>query len=222
MQINSLKSVEIEPARKAEYTIIWLHGLGADGYDFVPIAEELGLRHPVRFVFPHAPVIPVTINGGYHMPAWYDIRAYDLTREEDEIGIRHTQSAVQQLIAVENARGIATSHIMLAGFSQGGAIALHTGLRHPEALGGILSLSAYLPLPDTLSHECTPANRNTPILMAHGTQDDVVQITAAERSRAVLTSLGYRVDWKTYPMAHTVCTAEIDDIRRFIEAALQD
>ena len=220
MQTNTLNTLEIAPPRKAEYAIIWLHGLGANGYDFAPIAEELGLTKPVRFIFPHAPTRPVTINGGYHMPAWYDIRTPDLTRDQDDAGIRQSQSAIEQLIKKENERGIETRRILLAGFSQGGAIALHTGLRYPEALAGILSLSAYLPLPDTLPLEASAANRNTPVMMAHGTQDDVVQIDAAATSLSRLTSLEYGVDWKTYPMAHTVCTAEIDDIREFIERTL--
>ena len=220
MQTNTLNTLEIAPPRKAEYAIIWLHGLGADGYDFAPIAEELGLTKPVRFIFPHAPTRPVTINGGYHMPAWYDIRTPDLTRDQDDAGIRQSQSAIEQLIKKENERGIETRRILLAGFSQGGAIALHTGLRYPEALAGILSLSAYLPLPAALPLEASAANRNTPVMMAHGTQDDVVPLDAADTSRERLTSLGYGVDCKTYPMAHTVCTAEIDDIREFIERTL--
>lgn len=193
--------------------VIWLHGLGADGYDFVPLVPQL--RFPVgcepRFVFPHAPVTPVTINSGMRMRAWYDIFGFSPDEREDDPGIRRSVARIEQLIRREQEGGIPASRIVIAGFSQGGAIALHTGLRHGEALAGILSLSAWLPLRDTL-REASPANRATPILMCHGTHDPLVPIELAESSREVLTAQGYAVEWKTYPMQHQVCPQEVADI----------
>ncbi len=214
-----LETVEIETGRSPQAAIIWLHGLGADGHDFEPIVPELGMpaAPAARFVFPHAPVQPVTINGGARMRAWYDVTN---DGRQDAAGIRASQAHVEALIARERARGIALGAIALAGFSQGGAIALHTGLRHPERLAGILALSAYLPLPDTLEQEAAQANRDAPIFMAHGTQDPLIPLSWAARSRDTLTSLGYTVEWREYPMPHSVCAEEIADISRWLRTVL--
>ncbi len=214
-----LETVEIETGRSPQAAIIWLHGLGADGHDFEPIVPELGMpaAPAARFVFPHAPVQPVTINGGARMRAWYDVTN---DGRQDAAGIRASQAHVEALIARERARGIAPGAIALAGFSQGGAIALHTGLRHPERLAGILALSAYLPLPDTLEQEAGQANRDAPIFMAHGTQDPLIPLFWAARSRDTLTSLGYTVEWREYPMPHSVCAEEIADISRWLRTVL--
>ncbi|MEO1767206.1 alpha/beta hydrolase [Thiobacter aerophilum] len=195
-------------------SVIWLHGLGADGYDFLPVAQELDLRGlpDVRFVFPHAPMRPVTWNNGYVMPAWYDIIAIGPGAPEDETGLGDSRQRVEALIAREKERGIAPHHIVLAGFSQGGAVALFTALRHPARLAGVLALSTYLPLAARLPAEATPANRALPIFMAHGTQDGIVPLALAEASRQKLETLGHPVEWHTYAMAHTVCAAEIADI----------
>ncbi len=215
------KPLEIETGAKPDTSIIWLHGLGADGYDFAPIAEALELPVPVRFVFPHAPVMPVTINGGYQMPAWYDIVSPEITHAQDEAGIRNAQAMLDGLIAQEATRGIPSARILLAGFSQGGAIALQAGLRHPEKLGGILALSTYLPLHQTVAAERSPANQKTPIFMAHGTQDTVVLPQRAIDSKVLLEGLGYQVEWHEYVMPHTVCNPEIGDIRGFMLRCLQ-
>src|SRR6266699_2356046 len=204
-----LEAIEIETGKDPTTSIIWLHGLGADGNDFATIVPELDLpKEAARFVFPHAPVQPVTINGGARMRAWYDVSN---DGRQDAAGIRASQAHVEALIARERARGIAPGAIVLAGFSQGGAIALHTGLRHAERLAGILALSTYLPLPDTLKQEASQANRDLPIFMAHGTQDPVIPLSWAARSRDSLTSLGYAVEWHEYPMPHSVCAEEIAD-----------
>ena len=206
-----LETIEIETAPSPKAAIIWMHGLGADGHDFEPIVPELGLpRAPaVRFVFPHAPVQPVTINGGARMRAWYDV-THD--GRQDAAGVRASQARVEALVARERARGVAARAIVLAGFSQGGAIALHTGLRHAERLAGILALSTYLPLPDALEKEASTVNRDLPIFMAHGTQDPVIPLSWAGRSRDSLTSLGYPVEWHEYRMPHSVCAEEIADV----------
>lgn len=195
-------------------SVIWLHGLGADGHDFASIVPELGLPQSLalRFVFPHAPVMPVTINAGYMMPAWYDIAYPGLGQEEDEAGIRASQEIVEQLIVREEERGIAPSRIVLAGFSQGGAIVLHTGLRFSRRLAGVLALSTYLPLKKSLSAEASPANAQLPIFMAHGARDTVVPPPLAETSRDFLIQSGYPVEWHEYEMAHSVCPAEIADV----------
>jgi phospholipase/carboxylesterase len=190
--------------------VIWLHGLGADGHDFEPIVPELRLPKPVRFVFPHAPVRPVTINQGMRMRAWYDIFQFG-GGAEDETGIRASQKLVGELIKAEKGR-----KIVLAGFSQGGAIVLQTALRHPERLAGVLALSTYLPLASSLAAERSPANQELPIFMAHGQFDDLIPIDRAERSREFLTQLGYNVEWHVYPMPHSVCAPEIADISRFL------
>jgi phospholipase/carboxylesterase len=215
-----LEAIEIETGPSPRAAIIWLHGLGADGHDFEPIVPELAMP-PVptaRFVFPHAPVQPVTINGGARMRAWYDVTN---DGRQDATGIRASQARVGALIARERSRGIAPGAIVLAGFSQGGAIALHTGLRHPEHLAGILALSTYLPLPDTLEKEASQANRDVPIFMAHGTQDPVIPLSWAARSRDLLITLGYAVEWHEYPMPHSVCPEEIADIGRWLRTVLR-
>ena len=214
----SLPPVEIETGPNPTASIVLMHGLGADGNDFVPIAQELDLSGvgPVRFVFPHAPVMPVTVNGGYQMPAWYDIYSPDLVQREDEAGLRRSQASIEALIAREKSRGIAPGRIVVAGFSQGCAMALMTGLRHPETLAGIVCLSGYLPLARTLAAERHVANHGTPIFMAHGSADPVVQLARATASREALTQLGYSVEWHEYPMAHSVCMEEIADLNAWL------
>lgn len=214
----SLQVLEAQTGEHPRASIIILHGLGADGRDFVPVAEHLDLTSvgAVRFVFPSAPVMPVTINGGYAMPAWYDILGADLVAQQDEVGMRRTQAAIEQLIAREVERGIPASSIVLAGFSQGCAMALHTGLRHRERLAGVAGLSGYLPLADKLALECSPANADVPIFLAHGTDDEVVVIERAIRSRDLLSHLGYRVQWQAYGMGHSVCPEEIADLQQWL------
>ncbi|HSV57968.1 MAG TPA: alpha/beta hydrolase [Variovorax sp.] len=214
----SLPPIEIETGPNPTASIVLMHGLGADGNDFVPIAQELDLRSvgPVRFVFPNAPVMPVTINGGYQMPAWYDIYGPNLVQREDEAGLRRSQTAIEALIAREKARGIKADRIVVAGFSQGCAMALMTGLRHPEKLAGIVGLSGYLPLAATLEGERHSANHDTPIFLAHGSADPVVQPERAMASRDALAALGYRVEWHEYPMAHSVCMEEIADLNAWL------
>ncbi|MEY4755901.1 MAG: hypothetical protein RJA34_799 [Pseudomonadota bacterium] len=217
-----LPHITIESAPNPTAAVIWLHGLGADGHDFAAIVPQLDLSgcRPIRFIFPHAPSMPVTINGGYVMPAWYDIMVADLVRREDAAGIRQSALAIEALIAQEVARGIAPEHIVLAGFSQGCAMALHTGLRHEQTLAGIMALSGYLPLADSLASERSAANQSTPIFMAHGTADPVVVIGRAEASRDVLATLGHAVQWHTYPMPHSVHPREVADISAFLQAVL--
>jgi phospholipase/carboxylesterase len=198
--------------------VIWLHGLGADGYDFEPIVAELGLRASVRFVFPHAPVRPVTINGGTPMRAWYDIVGFGASARQDEAGVRASGAYVGRLVEREAARGVPPERVVLAGFSQGGAVALYAGLREPRAIAGILALSTYLPLADTLAAERSAANAAVPIFMAHGTADGVVPLALGEGSRRRLESAGYAVDWRDYPMAHAVCAREIADIGVWLAA----
>jgi len=214
-----LETIEIETGPTPRAAIIWLHGLGADGHDFEPIVPELSLppATAVRFVFPHAPVQAVTINGGARMRAWYDI-GHD--GRQDAEGIRASQSRVETLIARERGRGIVARNIVLAGFSQGGAIALQTVLRHAERLAGILALSTYLPLDDTLEQEASAAARNLPILMAHGTQDPLIALARAAQSRDRLIALGYHVEWHEYRMPHSVCAEEIADISRWLSGVL--
>ena len=213
-----LENIEIETAPNPTIAIVWLHGLGADGNDFVPLVRELDLAGlpGIRFVFPHANTMPVTINGGYVMRSWYDIVATDLTRREDEGGLRASQLQVEALIAREKARGIPASRIILAGFSQGCAMTLQTGLRHPEKLAGMLCLSGYLPLAAVAGTERTEASLGTPIFMAHGVQDPVVPFARAEDSRNVVEALGYQVEWHAYPMQHTLCLEEVQDIAKWI------
>ena len=210
--------IEIETAPNPTASVILMHGLGADGNDFVPIAGELDLSAvgPVRFVFPNAPVIPVTINGGYEMPAWYDIAVADLVAREDEAGLRRSQASIEALIANEKARGIPAHRIVVAGFSQGCAMALMTGLRHGERLAGIVGLSGYLPIAATTAAERHGANHDTPVFLAHGRQDPVVPLARAEQSRDALVALGHPVEWHEYPMAHSVCMEEIADLNHFL------
>ncbi|MBD8630041.1 alpha/beta hydrolase [Oxalobacteraceae sp. CFBP 8755] len=213
-----LDNIEIETAPNPTIAVVWLHGLGADGNDFVPLVRELDLTGlpGIRFVFPHANTMPVTINGGYVMRSWYDIVATDLTRREDEGGLRASQLQVEALIAREKARGIPASRIILAGFSQGCAMTLQTGLRHPEKLAGMLCLSGYLPLSSVAGAERSEASLATPIFMAHGAQDPVVPFARAEESRKVVEALGYQVEWHAYPMQHTLCLEEVQDISKWI------
>lgn len=214
-------TVEIQTGERPDAAVIWLHGLGADAHDFEPIVPALRLprRLSVRFVFPNAPVRPVTINGGMPMRAWYDIVELGGARQ-DEAGIRASGHIVTQLIERENARGIATQRIVLAGFSQGGAVALHAGLRYGEALAGILAMSTWLPLHTTLQAERSAANARVPILYAHGMYDDMVGIERARASRAILEGLGYPVQWREYPMGHEVCPEEIADIGAWLDSVL--
>ncbi len=216
-----LNTLELATGPAPSAAVIWLHGLGADGNDFAPIVGELDLPPTaIRFVFPHAPAMPVTINGGYVMPAWYDILGTDLNRREDESGVRASQQAVEALVAREGERGIAPNRIVLAGFSQGGAIALQTALRQSRALAGVMALSTYVPLAATLPTERNAASNTVPILMAHGTHDPVIPLAMAKRSRDLLRSLGYDVQWHEYPMEHSVCPEEIAAIGAFLRRVL--
>ena len=223
---NLLESIEIESAPNPTAAVIWLHGLGASGDDFAAIVPELDLSGcpAIRFVFPHAPVMPVTLNNGYVMPAWYDIFGTELgagaVKREDATGIAKSQQDIEALIAHEVSRGIHPSKIVLAGFSQGCAVALHTGLRHPAKLAGIMALSGYLPLASSVAAERSATNANTPIYMAHGTEDQVVVLSRAEASRDVLAGLGYAVQWHTYPMPHSVHPREIADMSGFLKVVL--
>jgi phospholipase/carboxylesterase len=222
--MNSIpvSTIELHPAGEANATVIWMHGLGADGNDFVPIVPELRLPDSlkVRFIFPNATERPVTINGGATMRAWYDIASADFGKRADEAGVRQSQGQISQLIAREIARGIPAKRIVLAGFSQGGVIALQTGLRHAERLGGVMALSTYLACADSLAAEGTAANKDIPILMVHGTRDGVIALKVAEDSHAKLTAEGYKVDWKTYPMEHSVCAEEVGVIAKFLRDVL--
>lgn len=217
-------AIEIETAFNPRYAVIWLHGLGADGHDFVPLVPELRLAPPaeLRFVFPHAPVRPVTLNGGMPMRAWYDIRELSTAGRQDVAGTRESAARIGDLVAREMGRGRPASRIILAGFSQGGAIALHTALRHPQRLGGILALSTYLPLHESVAAEANAANRDIPILMCHGLHDPVLPYALGELSRDALTSLGHSVEWKAYPMQHEVCRPEIADISAWLAARLRE
>ncbi|MEI8402353.1 MAG: carboxylesterase [Alcaligenaceae bacterium] len=217
-----LECVEHETGSTPTHSVIWLHGLGADGHDFAPIVPELRLpaAKAVRFVFPHATVQPVTINGGMAMRSWYDILTPQLVKREDAAGIRESEQAILALIARENARGVPSSNIVLAGFSQGCAMTLHTGIRAPFKLAGLMGLSGYLPLGDLALAEHHSANLDTPIFLAHGTHDPVVAPERAEVSRAKLQELGYKLQWHTYPMPHSVCPEEIADISQFLQSVL--
>jgi phospholipase/carboxylesterase len=217
-----LPHVELTPGADPSGTVIWMHGLGADGWDFVPIVRELPLPEGLvlRFIFPHAPLRPVTINNGMRMPAWYDISMSDVSRVPDERGIRESQKQVEELIERERGRGMDTSRIVLAGFSQGGAIALQTALRLKQKLAGVMALSTYLTLEDSLDAEASGANKSTPILMAHGTQDEMIPVRLAEASRARLQAKGYDVEWHTWPMPHSVCAEEVAAIGKFLARTL--
>jgi len=215
-----IEHIELVTGADPKGTVIWMHGLGADCWDFVSVVKELGLPAdlPLRFIFPQAPARAITINNGQVMPGWYDISMAELHRKPDEAGVRQSQASIDQLVAREIGRGIAAEKIILAGFSQGGAIALQVGLRHRESLGGILALSTYLTLEDSLAVEATIANTNIPILMAHGTQDPLIPLSLALASRAKIEARGYKVDWHEYPMPHSVCMEEIEDIGVWIQA----
>lgn len=218
----TLPAVEHETAAKPTRSVIWLHGLGADGHDFAPIVPQLvapGVP-PVRFVFPHAPVRPVTINNGMSMRAWYDIAAFDLNARQDVAGMRASVAEVETLIAREHARGVSSEHIVLAGFSQGGAIALAAGLRHAEKLAGIVALSTYLPTHVTLTTERSAANAAVPIFWGHGSLDPVVAMPRGTESRDQLHALGYAVQWHSYLMMHAVCPEEISDLRHWLAQRL--
>lgn len=218
----TLPAVEHETATNPTHSIIWLHGLGADGNDFSPIVPQLVDPNwpALRFVFPHAPVRPVTINNGMAMRAWYDITGFDLTSRQDEAGIRESIAATEALIAREHERGVPSERIVLAGFSQGGAVVLSAGLRHAQALAGIVALSTYLPISATLAAERHAANAATPIFWGHGTADPVVTLQRGAASREMLEGLGYAVAWHTYPMAHAVCAQEISDLRHWLSQRL--
>ena len=217
-----LPRIEIESAPHPTAAVIWLHGLGADGNDFAALVPELDLAAcpAIRFVFPHAPSMPVSLNGGYVMPAWYDIFGADLVSRQDTVGIQKSACAIAALIDQEVARGIAPERIVLAGFSQGCAMALHTGLRYPKRLAGIMALSGYLPLADALSIERAQANAHTPVFMAHGSMDPVVVPARGEASRDLLGRLGYTVQWHSYPMQHSVHPREVADIAIFLASVL--
>jgi phospholipase/carboxylesterase len=220
-----LPAIEVETAPKPRFTVIWMHGLGADGSDFEPVVPELGLDEcpGVRFIFPHAPEMPVTCNGGYVMRAWYDIVSLDSTsRSVDEAGILQSRQAIRRLIARETQRGVPCSRIVLAGFSQGGAMAYTTALTHPEALAGVIALSTYIPTPKLLDAEATDANKALPIFAAHGTEDDVVSRELGIRARDFLTGQGYRVAWHEYPIPHSVCPEEIEDIGRWLRERISE
>jgi phospholipase/carboxylesterase len=218
-----LENIEIETASNPTVAIIWMHGLGADGNDFVPLVRELDLAGlpGIRFVFPHANQIPVTINGGYVMRAWYDLLGTDLVRREDEGGLRTSQAQVEALIAREKARGIPASRIILAGFSQGCAMAIQTGVRHPEPLAGLMCLSGYVPLSAKVPTERTKESLATPIFMVHGRGDGVIPIARAEQSRDLLKSMGYQVEWHEYMMQHSLCAEEIDDIAAWLKKVIK-
>jgi len=221
-----LETIEIETAPNPTATVIWMHGLGADGNDFAPMVPELrlGSAPAIRFIFPHAPMIPVTINNGYVMRAWYDVSYGDLegkSRQADEKGVRASQAEIEKLIAREVGRGIRANKIVIAGFSQGGAIALHTGLRHAAPLAGIMALSTYLPAPHTLPAEAAAANRDIALFYAHGSDDQVIPIAMAETSRQSLSAAGYAVEWHEYPMQHSVCLEEIRDISAWLQTVLR-
>jgi phospholipase/carboxylesterase len=217
-----LETIEVETARNPDAAVIWLHGLGADGHDFEPVVPEIVRRkeRAWRFVFPHAPERPVTINGGMSMRAWYDILGLERTTAEDAAGFRASDALVRQLIEQQAARGIPAGRVVLAGFSQGGAVSLYTALRYPQRLAGILALSCYLPLPNSLPAERAPANAGVPIFMAHGLSDPMLPITMGLGSRDLLKSSGFAVEWHQYPMGHSVCEAEIADIREFLRRVL--
>ncbi|MDQ2069891.1 alpha/beta hydrolase [Natronospira bacteriovora] len=218
MNQQSIDCLEMSTGDEPVGSVIWLHGLGADGHDFEPLVPQLRLQDtlPLRFIFPHAPVRPVTLNGGMAMRAWYDLVSLERNSPQDLDGIEESAETVNRLIRQEIKRGIAAKNIVIAGFSQGGAVALHAALRYPERLGGLIALSTYLPKAEELEQEASAANRELPIFMAHGAQDPVVQPSLGEASFRHLERLGYAVKWRTYPMPHAVCPQEIDHIRAWL------
>ena len=217
-----LSCIEHETGRDPRHAVIWLHGLGADGNDFAPIVPELidAEWPPLRFVFPHAPVRPITINGGMAMRAWYDISGLEIAQRQDEAGIRASIAQTGELIEREIARGVPAANILLAGFSQGGAIVLSGGIRHAQRLGGIVALSTYLPMAEKTDADASAANRDVPIFMAHGMLDPTISHALGEMSREYLKQRGYAVEWHDYPMAHQVCMEEIADLRKWMSARL--
>jgi phospholipase/carboxylesterase len=219
MTEHLLETIEVDTGGETRLAVIWLHGLGADGHDFEPIVPELGVGAGVRFVFPHAPIRPVTINNGMRMRAWYDIVGFR-DAPQDDSGIRASAAAVTRLVDREVQRGLPPSRVAVAGFSQGGAIALHLALRAPQRLAGVMALSTYLPLADSLAVEKTAANADVPIFMAHGSGDTVIPLALAEESRRRLETQGYEVEWHVYPMAHAVCPAEIEAIGDWLAAVM--
>jgi len=217
-----LETLEIETAPSPRAAAIWMHGLGADGHDFAGIEREVTPPGAaVRYVYPHAPMMPVTINNGYVMRAWYDVFGVAGERREDEAGVRASQERIERLIAREKARGIPARAIVLAGFSQGGAMALHTGLRHPERLAGVMALSCFLPVARSVATEASAANRDVPLFMAHGIADDLIPVARARAARDTLLGLGYEVEWHEYPMAHSLCPQEIEDIAAWLQRTLE-
>lgn len=219
---NTLPCVEINPPQPPKASVIWMHGLGADGYDFAPVIPELNLPHdfPIRFVFPHAPLRSVTINAGYTMRAWYDIVGTDFNAREDEAGVKDSQTKINQLIAKEESLGIPSQNIILAGFSQGGAMALYCGLCYPEPLGGIIALSTYLPLSHKFMQEANAVNKNTAIFMAHGTDDPILPLAWGQTSADFLKNQGYPLEFHSYPMPHSVCNEEIKAIGLWLRRRL--
>lgn len=218
--MSQLQTIEIETAPNPQTSIIWMHGLGADGNDFVPVVNELELPDtPIRFVFPHAPVMPVTINHGYRMRAWYDVLSSDFAERTDRDGVRESQQLIEGLIAREKSRGTPADRLVLAGFSQGGAMALQTGLHHAERLAGVMALSTYVPIPEDLP-QASAANRDVPIFMAHGDHDQVIPLEYAVQSRDLLRAQGYEVEWHEYAMPHSVCMEEIAHIGAWLRRVL--
>lgn len=215
-----LPHIVLDRGTAPRHSIIWLHGLGADGEDFVDVAEMINLPLAMRYIFPHAPKNPVTINGGFVMRSWYDIADIDIGAKQDATGIHASQAEIEKFIAQEKTRGVAGENIFLAGFSQGGAVALHTGLRHPGRLGGIIALSTYLPLADTLSKEASLSAKNTPIFFAHGRHDPVVPYELGKQSAEKLKQHGFQTDWHEYAMPHSVNTDEISDIEKWLTQRL--
>ena len=217
-QKQTLRTIEVSTGDNPDASVIWLHGLGADGHDFEPIVQQLNLPSEIviRFIFPHAPVLPVTLNGGMEMPAWYDLHGISADVREDEPGVRNSAAAIDELIAHEKSRGISADRIVLVGFSQGGAIALHAGLRQLQPLAGIIALSTYLPVRHALADEADIKLAPGSIFMAHGTQDPVVGYALGTQSRSLLEHHGYAIEWHDYPMEHTVCAEEILDIRNWM------
>ena len=212
--------IEICQTNKPNASVIWLHGLGADGRDFAPVVEMLNLPN-IRFILPHAPYQKISMNNGYEMRAWYDLFGLQSKHPQDAEGIAKTQAYIESLIAQENSRGIANNRIVIAGFSQGGAIALHVASRQQQALAGVLALSTYLPLQEKLAPQKTSQSLNTPIFMAHGTFDEVITLERCQQSVSVLQENGYQIEWHEYPMAHSVHPQEINDIRLFLQGTLQ-
>jgi len=215
-----LQYIETQTGAGPAHSVIWLHGLGADGHDFAPLVPALHIAPPVRFVFPHAPVRPITINGQARMRGWYDITGMDFERGQDRTGIEHSAAMLRALMARESGRGIAADHLFIAGFSQGGAVALHTAARFEQKLAGVIALSTYLPLADSLAAERSEASCRTPIFMAHGTRDPLIPVALARRSREHLMRAGYSVQWREYPIEHSVSPQEIDHIAGFLRARM--